>query len=67
MEYTAIRNGASVYDLCPMVKYRVTGKDAVAFLNRLTVRNAAKLSLAGVHSTIWCDDVGKFIDDGCAR
>ncbi|MFT4152081.1 MAG: hypothetical protein QM656_17895, partial [Paracoccaceae bacterium] len=23
MEHTAIRNGASVYDLCPMVKYRV--------------------------------------------
>ncbi len=23
MEYTAIRNAASVYDLCPMVKYAV--------------------------------------------
>ena len=23
MEYTAIRNAASVYDLCPMVKYRI--------------------------------------------
>ncbi len=64
MEYTAIRNGASVYDLCPMVKYRITGKDAVAFLNRLTVRNAAKLSVGGVHYTIWCDDAGKIIDDG---
>lgn len=64
MEYTAIRNGASVYDLCPMVKYRVTGKDAAAYLNRLTVRNAEKLSVGGVHYTIWCDDAGKVIDDG---
>lgn len=64
MEYTAIRNGASVYDLCPMVKYRITGKDAAAYLNHMAVRNAAKLSVGGVHYTIWCDDAGKIIDDG---
>lgn len=64
MEYTAIRNAASVYDLCPMVKYRISGPDAAAYLNRLTVRNAAKLSVGGVHYTIWCDDAGKLIDDG---
>ncbi|MFO1123055.1 MAG: aminomethyltransferase family protein [Hyphomicrobiales bacterium] len=64
MEYTAIRNAASVYDLCPMVKYRIKGPDAAAYLNRLTVRNAAKLSVGGVHYTIWCDDDGKIIDDG---
>ena len=51
MEYTAIRNAASVYDLCPMVKYRISGPDAAAYLNRLTVRNAAKLSVGGVHYT----------------
>ncbi|MGL6182355.1 MAG: aminomethyl transferase family protein, partial [Aestuariivirga sp.] len=64
MEYTAIRNSASVYDLCPMVKYRIKGPDAAAYLNRLTVRNAGKLSVGGVHYTIWCDDDGKIIDDG---
>lgn len=64
MEHSAIRNGASVYDLCPMVKYRVTGRDAAAYLDRLTVRNASKLSVGGVHYTIWCDDAGKVIDDG---
>lgn len=64
MEYTAIRNAASVYDLCPMVKYRITGKDAAAYLNHLTVRDASKLSVGGVHYTIWCDDAGKIIDDG---
>lgn len=64
MEYTAIRNGASVYDLCPMVKYRITGADAAEYLNRLTVRNAAKLAVGSVHYTAWCDDEGKVLDDG---
>lgn len=64
MEYTAIRNAASVYDLCPMVKYRVTGPGAEAYLNRLTVRDVGKLAVGGVHYTIWCDDQGKVEDDG---
>lgn len=64
MEYSAIRNAATVYDLCPMVKYAVTGPDACAFLNRLTVRDVAKLPVGSVHYTIWCDDAGKIIDDG---
>ena len=64
MEYTAIRNAASVYDLCPMVKYRVSGPDATVYLNRLTVRNVSKLTVGGVHYTVWCDDAGKLVDDG---
>lgn len=64
MEYSAIRNAATVYDLCPMVKYRVTGPDAADYLDRLTLRNAAKLSVGGVHYTAWCDDAGKLMDDG---
>ena len=64
MEYTAIRNAASVYDLCPMVKYRVRGPDAADYLNRLTVRNAAKLPVGSVHYTVWCDDQGQLVDDG---
>jgi aminomethyltransferase len=64
MEYTAIRNGASVYDLCPMVKYRIMGPEAVAYLTRLTVRNVAKLPVDAVHYTVWCDDAGKVLDDG---
>ena len=36
MEYTAIRNQAGLYDLSPMVKYDITGPDAVRCLNRLT-------------------------------
>ncbi len=64
MEYTAIRNAASVYDLCPMVKYRIAGPDACAYLDRLTVRNVGRLPRGAVHYTIWCDDAGKVLDDG---
>lgn len=64
MEHSAIRNAATVYDLCPMVKYRIEGPEAVAYLNRLTVRNVATLSVGGVHYTVWCDDAGHLIDDG---
>ncbi|MGF0537752.1 aminomethyltransferase family protein [Agrobacterium sp. ES01] len=64
MEHSAIRSQASVYDLCPMVKYRIVGPDAIVYLNRLTIRNVTKLSVGGVHYTVWCDDNGKVLDDG---
>ena len=63
-EHTAIRNAASLCDLCPMIKYRITGPDAADYLNRLTIRNAAKLPVGSVHYTAWCDDEGKVLDDG---
>jgi aminomethyltransferase len=64
MEYTALRNQAGVYDLSPMVKYLIEGKDAADYLNRLTLRNVAGLEPGQVHYTAWCDDDGKVMDDG---
>lgn len=64
MEFSAIRNAATLYDLCPMVKYRFTGPEAAACLDRLTLRAASKLSVGGVHYTAWCDGAGKLLDDG---
>ncbi len=51
MEHTAIRNAASVYDLCPMVKYRIEGPDATAYLNRLTVRDAGQTDRRAASTT----------------
>ena len=64
MEFSAIRNAATLYDLCPMVKYRITGPQAQAFLDRLTLRNVGKLAVGAVQYTAWCDDAGKLLDDG---
>src|SRR5215472_4973563 len=63
-EYFAIRNASSLYDLTPMVKYRIAGADALRFLNRLTTRDLGKLRPGRVAYTVWCDDAGHLIDDG---
>ena len=63
-EYFAIRNASSLYDLTPMVKYRIAGRDALRFLNRLVTRDIAKLKPGRVAYCVWCNDAGHLIDDG---
>ncbi len=63
-EYFAIRNASSLYDLTPMVKYRIAGPDALRFLNRLVTRDIRKLAPGKVAYTVWCNDEGHLIDDG---
>lgn len=64
LEYFAIRSQAALFDISPMVKYRIEGPDAEAFLNRITLRDVAKLKPGRVHYTAWCDDEGHVLDDG---
>jgi aminomethyltransferase len=64
LEYNALRNACAVFDLSPMTKHRITGADALAFLNRLVTRDVARLKPGRVGYTVWCDDVGQVIDDG---
>jgi aminomethyltransferase len=63
-EYFALRNGTGVFDLTPMTKYRVTGVDAGAYLDRLVTRDLSKLAIGQVAYCVWCDDAGQVIDDG---
>ena len=63
-EYFAIRNASSLYDLTPMVKYRIAGPDALRFLNRLVTRDIRPVAPGKVAYTVWCDDAGHLIDDG---
>jgi len=63
-EYFAIRNGTTLYDLTPMVKYRIAGPSALRFLNRLVTRDISKLKVGRVAYCVWCDDAGHLIDDG---
>lgn len=64
LEYAAIRNACAVFDLTPMTKHRITGRDALPFLNRLITRDAAKIKPGKVGYCVWCDDNGQVIDDG---
>jgi aminomethyltransferase len=63
-EYFAIRNATTLYDLTPMVKYRINGPDAAPYLNRLATRDIAKLKVDRVAYAVWCNDAGHLIDDG---
>jgi aminomethyltransferase len=63
-EYFAIRSATSVYDLTPMVKYRIAGAGATRYLNRLMTRDMAKLKPGRVAYSDWCNDSGHLIDDG---
>ena len=63
-EYFAIRNATTLYDLTPMVKYRIAGPDALPYLNRLVTRDVAKLKPNRVAYCVWCNDAGHVIDDG---
>jgi aminomethyltransferase len=63
-EYNAIRNASALIDVSPLYKYRVAGRDAVALVDRIITRNAAKLAVGQVYYTPWCDERGKVIDDG---
>ena len=47
-----------------MIKYRISGKDALPYLRRLLVRDVVKLAVGRVSYVAWCDDDGKVLDDG---
>ena len=63
-EYFAIRNQASLFDISPMRKYRLTGPDAVVVANRLVTRDVAQIGAGRVGYVLWCDEEGMLIDDG---
>ena len=64
LEYFAIRSTAGVHDLSPMNKYRISGPDAEAFLNRLVTRDVSKIGVNRVGYAVWCNDAGELMDDG---
>src|SRR5210317_2252589 len=63
-EYFCVRNQCATYDICPMQKYLVKGRDAEAMLNRMVTRDITKLKLNRVTYVVWCTDEGRLVDDG---
>ena len=63
-EYNAIRNSSALIDISPLFKYRVTGRDATKFVNRVIARDINKVAVDQVIYCCWCDPEGKVIDDG---
>jgi glycine cleavage system T protein (aminomethyltransferase) len=63
-EYAAVRNAAALFDVSPLHKYRLAGRDAARLLDRMVTRNVLKTEVGQVLYTTWCDAHGKVIDDG---
>jgi aminomethyltransferase len=63
-EYHVIRAAAALFDVSPLYKYLVRGRDAARLLDLIVTRNVMKASVGQVLYTPWCDHGGKVIDDG---
>ena len=63
-EYFAIRTGSSLYDVSPMLKYRITGAEAEQVVNRLVTRPIATLKPGRAAYAPWCDGKGRVIEEG---
>jgi aminomethyltransferase len=63
-EYFCVRNLCGTYDITPMQKYEITGRDAETMLNRMVTRDVKKIGLNRVAYCLWCTDEGRMIDDG---
>ncbi|MBA2300337.1 MAG: aminomethyl transferase family protein [Chloroflexi bacterium] len=64
MEYFAVRNAAGVFDSSPLYKYRITGKEAEAFLAGILARDIRACPPGQAQYTCWLDDNGFVIEDG---
>ena len=63
-EYFCVRNSCATYDICPMQKYFIQGRQAEAMLNRMVTRDISKMQLNRVTYVVWCTDAGRMVDDG---
>ena len=63
-EYHAIRGSAALFDVSPLYKYLVRGKDAARLLDHVMTRNIHEMKVGQVAYTPWCDAAGKVLDDG---
>jgi aminomethyltransferase len=63
-EYAAVRNAAALFDISPLHKYIISGRDALRLLDRMVTRDVTKCEIGQVLYTPWCDARGKVVDDG---
>src|SRR4030067_2448320 len=62
-EHRKVRSSVGIFDLSHMGEFIVTGKDAEAFLQKVTVNDISKLSLGQVQYSCMCYPEGGIVDD----
>ena len=63
-EYFAVRNSAGYFDTSPLYKYRISGRDAEAFLGGVMTRDIRLCRPGRAQYTLWCDERGYVLEDG---
>ncbi len=62
-EHMAVRNSVGVFDVSHMGEFFIKGKDAVAFLQKVTTNDVSKLSKGKVQYSAACYEDGGIVDD----
>jgi aminomethyltransferase len=62
-EHLAVRNNVGVFDVTHMGEFIVRGKDAAAFLQRMTINDVSSLYEGRVQYSALCYDDGGIVDD----
>jgi aminomethyltransferase len=62
-EYQAVRTAAGLFDVSHMGRVTAEGRDAEAFLQRVTTNNVAKLAVGDAHYSMVCNPDGGIKDD----
>jgi aminomethyltransferase len=62
-EHRAVREACGVFDVSHMGEFVVTGPDAVAFVNRVTTNDVAKLAVGQAHYSTILNERGTIEDD----
>jgi aminomethyltransferase len=63
-EYHSIRVAAALFDVSPLYKYLIRGRDAARLLDRVVTRNVLRAQVGQVLYAPWCSHEGKVLDDG---
>jgi aminomethyltransferase len=63
-EYRALRGAAILADHSPLVKTRISGRDATDYLQRLVTRDLSSLAVHAAIPVIFCEGAGLVLGDG---
>ncbi len=62
-EHRAVREAAGLFDVSHMGEFEVAGSEALAFIQRLTVNDAARLEPGQAQYSLLCREDGGILDD----
>jgi len=62
-EHLAVRNNVGMFDISHMGEFDISGPDALAFIQKMTVNDVSKLEVGQIQYSCMCYDDGGIVDD----